>query len=86
MKNYCTQNEGDCKTCSLTNYNRDCRNNPLMEIHYKAGKYEIEYEDATYIVDLTSSQAKALFELSDLIESNGLSSSMMTIHYKGGLK
>ena len=31
MKNYCTQNEGDCKTCSLTNYNRDCCNNPLTE-------------------------------------------------------
>ena len=31
MKNYCTQNEGDCKTCSLTNYNRDCHNNPLTE-------------------------------------------------------
>ena len=27
MKSYCTQNNGDCGTCSLVNYNRDCRNN-----------------------------------------------------------
>ena len=29
MKNkkaYCTQNNGDCKSCSLTNYGRDCEN------------------------------------------------------------
>jgi hypothetical protein len=29
MKSYCTQNNGDCSTCSLTNYNRDCHNNPI---------------------------------------------------------
>ena len=29
MKPYCTQNNGDCKTCSLVNYNRDCYNNPI---------------------------------------------------------
>lgn len=29
MKPYCTQNNGDCSTCSLVNYNRDCRNNPI---------------------------------------------------------
>lgn len=29
MKDYCTQNNGDCSTCSLVNYNRDCQNNPL---------------------------------------------------------
>lgn len=28
---YCTQNDGDCMTCSLVNYNRDCRNNSLAE-------------------------------------------------------
>ncbi len=26
MKSYCTQNSGDCSTCSLVNYGRDCRN------------------------------------------------------------
>ena len=29
MKPYCTQNNGNCKTCSLVNYNRDCHNNSL---------------------------------------------------------
>jgi hypothetical protein len=33
MKKYCTQNNGDCLTCSLVNYGRDCKNNPLT------GKY-----------------------------------------------
>ena len=26
---YCTQNDGDCSTCSLVNYARDCQNNPI---------------------------------------------------------
>jgi hypothetical protein len=26
---YCTQNGGDCRTCSLVNYGRDCHNEPL---------------------------------------------------------
>lgn len=29
MKSYCTQNNGDCSTCSLVSYGRDCQNNPL---------------------------------------------------------
>lgn len=29
MKAYCTQNQGDCETCSLVNYGRDCQNNPV---------------------------------------------------------
>jgi len=28
-KPYCTQNNGICKTCSLSSYNRDCQNIPL---------------------------------------------------------
>lgn len=28
-KEYCTQNNGDCTTCSLVSYNRDCQNNPI---------------------------------------------------------
>lgn len=31
-KDYCTQNNGDCSTCSLVSYGRDCRNNPVEEI------------------------------------------------------
>lgn len=29
MKEYCTQNNGDCETCSLVNYGLDCKNNPV---------------------------------------------------------
>jgi hypothetical protein len=29
MKSYCTQNNGDCATCSLANYGKDCRNKPI---------------------------------------------------------
>lgn len=28
-KDYCTQNNGDCLTCSLVNYGMDCLNNPV---------------------------------------------------------
>jgi len=31
-KEYCTQNEGDCETCSLVNYGRDCHNNPVFMV------------------------------------------------------
>ena len=29
MEKYCTQNGGDCDTCSLVNYGRDCHNAPV---------------------------------------------------------
>ena len=29
MKKYCTQNQGECESCSLSSYGRDCRNNPI---------------------------------------------------------
>lgn len=31
MKPYCVQNDGDCQTCSLVNYGRDCQNNPITK-------------------------------------------------------
>ncbi len=27
MREYCTQNNGECETCSLSSYGRDCANN-----------------------------------------------------------
>ena len=41
MKTYCTQN-GDCTTCSLVNYGRDCKNNLLIgdEIEDKGNNQE----------------------------------------------
>ena len=38
MKAYCTQNNGDCSTCSLVNYGQDCHNYPLKR-HYHIGEY-----------------------------------------------
>ncbi len=29
VMDYCTQNSGNCITCSLVNYKKDCRNVPL---------------------------------------------------------
>lgn len=29
IPDYCSQNDGDCSTCSLVNYGRDCMNQPL---------------------------------------------------------
>ena len=34
---YCTQNDGNCPTCSLVNYGRDCANNPLKGRWYNLG-------------------------------------------------
>ena len=29
LKIYCTQNDGDCETCGLVNYGKDCKNNKI---------------------------------------------------------
>lgn len=64
MKSYCTQNDGDCSTCSLASYNRDCRNNPIWG-GKRAGagrpstgrkKYQI------YVTDEEFEQVKKLIE------------------------
>ena len=33
---YCSQNGGDCSTCSLVNYGRDCMNNPVRDREVKS--------------------------------------------------
>lgn len=38
MRAYCTQNGGDCFTCSLVSYRKDCQNNPLPPL---VGTYTI---------------------------------------------
>jgi len=32
MKEYSTQKDTDCSTCSLVNYGRDCMNQPVEEV------------------------------------------------------
>jgi len=48
MKNdklfYCTQNDGDCETCSLSNYGRDCQNQPIHKIR-SAEEIDKEIDD-----------------------------------------
>lgn len=34
---YCTQNDGNCRECSLTNYGRNCVNIPLDELEHLKG-------------------------------------------------
>lgn len=38
---YCSQNDGDCSTCSLCNYNRDCHNNVVGSIPADVEKWAI---------------------------------------------
>lgn len=45
MKSYCTQNSGDCSTCSLVNYGRDCRNNPVNNQIAIAGLVDTFFAD-----------------------------------------
>jgi hypothetical protein len=30
VRSYCTREEGDCLSCSLSNYGRDCMNNRIL--------------------------------------------------------
>lgn len=50
-KAYCIQNDGDCGTCSLVNYGRDCQNNPITE--YKYINEETKFWDHSYRVWLS---------------------------------
>jgi len=47
-KDYCTQNNGDCSTCSLVNYGMDCRNVPLTTAPPKATT-KLDRAMATYV-------------------------------------
>jgi len=38
-KPYCTQNDGDCSSCSLSSYGRDCHNVRIITSH-KGGRTE----------------------------------------------
>lgn len=37
-KDYCTQNDQDCRSCSLTNYGHDCKNKPIPANRPKGNK------------------------------------------------
>lgn len=44
-KSYCTQNNGKCGTCSLTNYGMDCANNPIKTARPKSDKWSRAMEN-----------------------------------------
>ena len=49
MKAYCTQNNGDCETCSLSSYGRDCKNVKIPGgARKKAQQTPAEYSKAYY--------------------------------------
>ncbi|MHB8172745.1 MAG: hypothetical protein ACYDG6_14645 [Thermincolia bacterium] len=64
MKLYCTQNNGDCSTCSLVSYNRDCQNNPIRG-GYRPGagrKPTGRKKHQLYITDAEAVQIKELLD------------------------
>ena len=47
MKQYCTQNNGDCATCSLVSYGRDCHNESIGHKDIRIGiRLDAETHDA----------------------------------------
>ena len=42
MKSYCVQNNGDCGTCSLVNYGKDCMNEPVHQMTRQEARQRIE--------------------------------------------
>ncbi len=63
-KPYCTQNNGDCSTCSLVNYNRDCQNVPLWGgIREGAGRPSTgRKRQSFYITDEENEQLRKYLE------------------------
>ena len=70
MKEYCTQNNGDCATCSLVNYGRDCQNIPLWggkregagrpEMDDKKKPRSIKFSDAEWEEVREKAEAKGI--------------------------
>jgi len=58
MKPYCTQNNGECETCSLGSYGRDCQNNPVKrpQLYHVWGRGPAQ---SALIRDANSSEAAA---------------------------
>ncbi len=48
-KDYCTQDDGDCLTCSLVNYGRDCMNNPVAAADDNMEKKKLAELVAEYV-------------------------------------
>lgn len=63
-KSYCTQNNGDCSTCSLVNHNRDCQNISIQggaregAGRHPTGRKKHQY----YVTDAENAKIKELIE------------------------
>jgi hypothetical protein len=53
MRSYCTQNSGDCSSCSLSSYRRDCRNNGIDESEVRRLSDDVYYR----LIDLVTIEA-----------------------------
>jgi hypothetical protein len=56
MKSYCTQNNGDCLTCSLTKYGRDCKN-ILLGVDDRQAERTVKRDAALNAADFDTEQA-----------------------------
>ena len=70
---YCTRNGGDCSTCSLVNYGRDCLNNPI------ASDDDNEVIDMHY--DILAQAAKSAYHYAQRIIATGYLSIVEEIDY-----
>ena len=70
-KRYCTQNDGDCSTCSLVNYGLDCRNQPIKKTK-ELRRIEKERETYKLTVELKNRLKKEKKTLKWFAENNGL--------------
>ncbi len=65
---YCSQNNGDCNTCSLVNYGMDCRNN-LIFINLLDVLESVDEEDILEPVDEeVPNHPDCFIDLSDVLE------------------
>ncbi len=65
---YCSQNNGDCNTCSLVNYGMDCRNK-LIFINLLDVLESVDEEDILEPVDEeVPNHPEGFIDLSDVLE------------------
>ena len=66
---YCSQNNGDCNTCSLVNYGMDCRNNLIFINLLDVLESVDEEEDILEPVDEeVPNHSDGFIDLSDVLE------------------
>jgi len=67
-KKYCTQNNGDCNTCGLSNYGRDCNNLHIITEDERGHRKPLSESEKT--VSYTIKMPKSLKEKCIKLGSN----------------